>query len=304
MFQVVKAAGADQRIEGADLYRLEVADLIGVEDVLDPPKAPWRTITWAVALVCAAVLVALVGLGVAPRSVGLEEGDVTIAGQDVVHGGRIDVDLAGLVPVEVRDRALADRVDGVELEFEVLGVEVSHASAPVRDGHALVDPGLGQRLVGGQATAVLTLRQGDEDVRTPDVAVNATQAWYLTVPGIGGILLLLLGYANLESSLKPLRAGRTRRLSYVGAFFAGVPLAAGIIAVVGALGLHEPTFPALIVAVVLCALAGIPTVRARVGVARTRRVRQAVRRAERSLGVDTRTTGRRTGRNSRGTTIG
>ena len=40
-FQVVRAAAAEPRIQGADLYELELADLIGVEDVLDPPKPPW-----------------------------------------------------------------------------------------------------------------------------------------------------------------------------------------------------------------------------------------------------------------------
>ena len=53
----------------------------------------------------------------------------------------------------------------------------------------------------------------------------------------------------------------------------------------------------LVVAASLCAIAGLPAVRARIGVARTRRVRQAVRRAERSLGV-TGSMSRQTSRNT------
>ena len=43
-FQVVRAAQAEPRIQGADIYQLQLADLIGVEDVLDPPKRPWPSI--------------------------------------------------------------------------------------------------------------------------------------------------------------------------------------------------------------------------------------------------------------------
>lgn len=293
MFQVVKAAGAgEERIEGADLYRLEVADLIGVEDVLDPPQPPWRALGWAVGLALVALVVALIGLGSAPRTADADAGDLLVDGQDVADGGRLDLDLARPVVVEIEDRTLAARADGVDLRFSYAGMTVARASAPVRDGTAIVDPGLGQRLIAGQATATVRVRDAGGVLRAHDFAVDATQSWYLTVPGVGGVLLLLLGYANLESSLKPLRSGRTRRLSYVGAFFAGLPLAAGIVLLAGALGLREPTIPTLAVVAGLCALAGLPTVQARVGVARTRRVRQAVRRAERSLGVTARTTAR------------
>jgi hypothetical protein len=309
MFQVVKAAGGgEERIEGVDIYRLEVADLIGVEDVLDPPRAPWRAVGWAVALAVVALVVAVIGLGHAPRTSGLEPGDVRLSGHDVAEGGRVEVDLSKPLPLRIDDRALRSRVDGVELAFDYGGIGVAHASAPVRDGDALIDPGLSQRLAGGKASATLKLKAGGTTLRAHDFAVDATQSWYLTVPGIGGILLLLLGYANLESSLKPLRSGRVRRLSYVGAFFAGLPLAAGVVLLAGALGLREPTLPSLLVVAALCAVAGVPTVQARIGVARTRRVRQAVRRAEQSLGVyaprtSGRFTGRRTGRDSKRTTI-
>jgi hypothetical protein len=285
MFQVVKAAAADQRIEGVDLYRLEVADLIGVEDVLDPPRTPWRAVGWAASLVAVAVLVTLFGLGHAPRTSTLRPGQVELAGEDVVSDGRVQVDLSDPVALHIDDARLAAEVDGARLEFEAFGAPVSHAAAPVRDGDALIDPGLSQRLVAGQGTAVLQLKRGDDVLRSHDLAIDATQTWFLTVPGIGGILLLLLGYANLESSLKPLRSGRSRRLSYVGALLSGAMLGASLVLVSGALGLREPTVPSLVGTGALGAVAGVAAARARLGIARRRRVRKAVRRAEKTLGV-------------------
>ncbi len=286
-FQVVRAGGAEPRIEGADLYDLEMADLIGVEDVLDPPKPPWPAIVWTAGLLFVAAVVALLGITGAPRERGLEPDDVEISGHDLATTKRFGIDLSNEVEVRINDRSLAARADEVELGFEYLGVEVSSASAPVRDGEAVIDPGISQRLVGGKATAHVVVRRGNAVLREGDVRVKATQTWYLTAPFMGGLMLLLLGYANLESALKPLRSGRTRRLSYVGAFLAGPLLGLSFVLLAGAIGASEPSLLTVIVVAILCAAAGLPAVQARVGVARRRRVRQAVKRAEKTLGVTT-----------------
>ncbi len=284
-FQAVRAVAAEPRIEGVDLMDIEVADLIGVEDVLDPPKPPWPAVAWTAALLFLAAVVAFIGIGTAPRDDGLAPGDVRLNGEDVAEG-RLELDLSEEIDLRILDRQLATRVDEIELGFAYNGVAVTHASAPVRDGEATLDPGIAQRMVGGEATAQITLRSGDVVLREHGTAIRATQTWYLTLPFIGGLLLLLLGYANLESSLKPLRSGRTRKLSYIGAFLAGPLLGAGFVAMAGALGVSEPTLPVLVVVCVLAAASGFPAVRARVGVARRSRVRQAVARAEKSLGVE------------------
>ncbi len=285
-FQVVRAGGAEPRIQGADLYDLELADLIGVEDVLSPPKPPWRAIAMTAGCFVLSAGVAFVGIGSPTREEALLPGQVRIAGGDVASGDRIDVDLSRNVLVQVGDPALVAAADAVELSFSYVGVEVDSASAPLlEDGTADIDPGIAQRFVGGAATGTVTLLADDEVVIEHELGVKATQTWYLTLPFIGAVLVLLLAFANLESSLKPLRSGRSRKLSYVGTFISGALLGVSFVLVAGALGASEPTFLSGGVAAALGAIAGVSSARARIGVARRRRVRKAVKRAEKTLGV-------------------
>jgi serine/threonine-protein kinase len=284
-FQVVRAVGAEPRIQGADLYDLELADLIGVEDVLRPPKQPWRAISLTAACFLAAAGVAVVGIGSPSRQEALVPGQVQIDGRDVAIGRRLHLDLSRNVVVRVDDPVLLARTDEVELTFSYLGVPVDHMSAPLlTDGTAEIDPGIGQRIVGGDATATVALHAGD-DVLEHDLGIQASQTWYLTLPFAAAALAVLLSFANLESSLKPLRSGRSRRLSYVGALLSGAMLGASLVLVSGALGLREPTVPSLVGTGALGAVAGVAAARARLGIARRRRVRKAVRRAEKTLGV-------------------
>ncbi len=53
----------------------------------------------------------------------------------------------------------------------------------------------------------------------------------------------------------------------------------------GVLGFSEPTVASVIVVGALDALAGLALVQARIGVAKRRRVRKAVKRAEKRLGI-------------------
>jgi serine/threonine-protein kinase len=283
-FQVVRAAGAEPRIRGADINQLQLADLVGVEDIFHPPPRPWPAIAIGVALLAAAASAAIVGIGTPDRSGTLRGGQVQVAGHDVVRSDRIAVDLSENVPVAVRGRALAG-VDDVELSFSVLGVPLGTSKARVQDGRALIDPGLEQRTVAGYATAEVTLFEGDEERGSQEFGADATQPWFFTLTGIGGLLLVLLAVANLESSLKPLRPGHYRIRSGIGAALSGAIAGFGLVVISGALGLAEPTVASVVVTAVLAAGAGVAATFARVRSARRRRLRRAVRRAEKNLGV-------------------
>ena len=284
-FEVVRAAAAQPRIQGADLYQLELADLISVEDVLDPPKPPWPALLITGGLVAATALIALLGPGSLDRTGTLAAGQVEIGGVDVTAAGRIDIDLSEDVVVHVSDPALAARVDEVELQLGYVGVAVTNVSAPLRDGQAVIDPGVAQRTIGGAATATVVLTSDDSIVADQELGIDATQTWYLTVPFVAGVLVLLLALANLESSLKPLRSGRRRIRSYIGSFLWGGLAGVAIVLLSGAAGFDEPTIVAAVITAVVGAFAGAAAARARIGVARRARVRRAVQRAEKTLSV-------------------
>ena len=284
-FEVVRSAEAGPRIKGADLGELELADLIGVQDVLDPPRNPWRALVLTALLFGAVLVIAMVGIGTPDRTGNLAVGQVQLEDVDVASGERITVDLSTDVLVRVLDEDLASAADEVEIEFSYLGQSVGSTSGPLRDGEALIEPGLTQRTVGGAATAAVRLKSRDDVIAAQEVPVDAQQAPYLTAPFVLGALLLLLAYADLETSMKPLRSGHARLRSAIGAAIWTPVAAIGLLMIASSLGSAEPTAEALVAASVLAALGGQAAIRSRIGVARRRRVRTAVKRAEMRLGV-------------------
>jgi tRNA A-37 threonylcarbamoyl transferase component Bud32 len=287
-FTAIRAASNDPRISGADLYGLELADLVNVRDVLNPPGTPWRPVLVTALLFALALLVSIVGIGGNDREGTLEAGQVVIDGVDVRSGARIDLDLSEEVVVEVPDRSLADAADEIEITFSYLGVGAPGASGALRDGRAVIEPGLAQRAVGGAVEADVRLLSRDELVAHQEVGARATQAPFLTAPFAVALLLVLLAYAELESSLKPLRSGHSRIRSYVGAAIWTPVAFVGILLALAALGLNELTRADVVAVVALGAVGGLTLVRSRIGVARRRRVRIAVKRAEKRVtaGVD------------------
>jgi hypothetical protein len=253
--------------------------------VLDPPRNPWRALTVTAALFGAVLLIALFGLGEPDRSGTLAAGQVELEDVDVTSGERVELDLSTDVLVRVPDRRLASSADEVELEFSYLGQPVGSASGPLRDGQALIEPGLTQRTAGGATTAAVRLKSRDAVVAEHDTPVETTQAPYLTAPFVLGALLLLLAYADLETSMKALRSGHTRIRSYIGAAIWTPVAALGVVLIAASLGFAEPTVVGTATVAVVAALGGIAAVRSRIGVARRRRVRTAVKRAEKRLGV-------------------
>ena len=144
-----------------------------------------------------------------------------MAGVDVVDGGRVEVDLSEDLTVTVTDPEMAARADEVELAMGPVGLPINNISGSLQSGQAVIDPGITQRTIAGYASATVTLRGDDAVLGEQDFGVDATQTWYLTVPFVVGVLLVLLALANLESSLKPLRSGHPRLLSTIGASISG-----------------------------------------------------------------------------------
>lgn len=282
-FTAIRAASSDPRIKGADLYELELADLINVRDVLNPPRTPWRPVLLTALLFALALLVSLVGIGSNDREGTLDAGQVVIDGVDVRSGARIDLDLSEDVVIEVPDRSLADAADEIEITFSYLGVGAPGASGALRDGRAVIEPGLPQRAVGGAVEADVRVLSRDDVVAHQEVGVRATQAPYLTGPFAVALLLILLAYAELESSLKPLRSGHTRIRSYIGAAIWTPVALVGVLLAMAALGRNELTEADVVAVVALGVVAGLTLVRSRIGVARRRRVRTAVKRAEKRV---------------------
>jgi hypothetical protein len=203
----------------------------------------------------------------------------------VVDGGRVAMDLSEPLTVTITDPELAGRTDEVELAMGPVGLPISTISGPVVSGQAVIDPGITQRTIAGHASATVTIGSDDVELGEQDFGIDATQTWYLTVPFVAGLLLVLLALANLESSLKPLRSGHRRLLSTIGAAISGAMLGASSVVLTGALGLAEPTFAAGAAAAAFGAIGGVGAARARVEAAKRRRVRRAVKRAEKTLGV-------------------
>lgn len=282
-FEPVRPSAGDQRIEGVDLEGLELADLVNVRDILSPPQTPWRPIVAAGLLFGCAALVGAIGLGDHDRDGIIQAGQVLLDGVDITTADRITIDLSEDVIVEVPDRSLADAADEVEVEFHYLGATAPGASGALRDGQAVLEPGFAQRAVGGATEADVRLLSRGEVVANGEVGVDAAQSRFLTAPFALGVFLLLLAYAELESTLKPLRSGHTRIRSYLGAALWCPVLAAGVLLVLTAFGTNELAVVDLVVAGALSAVGGTALVRARTGVARRRRVRTAVRRAEKRL---------------------
>jgi len=285
-FDVIRASTADPRISGVDLYGLELADLINVRDVLSPPGTPWRPILLAGVLFAGAALVGAIGLGSHGRAGTIEAGQVLLDGVDVTTDERITIDLSRDVAVDVTDPTLAGAADEVEVEFHYLDATAPGASAALRDGRAVLEPGFAQRAVGGATEADVRLLSRGEVVAHREVGVDAAQSRFLTAPFAFGVFLLLLAYAELETTLRPLRSGHTRVRSYAGAVLWCPVLAMGALFVLVAFGTNELAEVDIAVAGALSALGAIALVRARTGVARRRRVRTAVKRAERRLQMD------------------
>jgi serine/threonine-protein kinase len=282
-FQVVRAAGSEPRLEGADLNEIDRSAFVDLADVIKAPSSPRVPLLISVGLAIVAIVAGAV-LFSAPTNAGtLRRGNVLIAGADPTQVSTLKLDTSANIPIRVRSgRALF--ANKAEMKVSAAGVPLGQMTATLDNNHrGEFDTKAMKYLASGSLAGELTLSAKSKEMATQKLPVDVTRPWYLTAFGLGSLLVFLAGIAYLESSLRPLRRGRRRTFSYIGSALSLAVAAVGTIGFVTALGHANPTASGVIVVTVVIAAAGIAlgeTVRRR---AVRQGMKHAVKRARRTL---------------------
>jgi hypothetical protein len=281
-FEPVRAAGSEPRIEGADLNRLDRSAFVDVADMIAQPPRPRIPILIAVALFAAAIVVGASLFAAPEHAGGLKPGDVSLGGVDVAAAGRVRLDLAHDLPVQV-GKNMAVFADRAKLRLSSAGVPLGVTTADLEGGGGTLDTGALRYLAAGSVTAEVSLHGGDATIAKERFPARVARGWYLTAFGVGSLLLLLAGLAYLESGIRPLRRGRRRASSYVACAISAAVAAVGAAGVAAALGRADLTTGGLGALAALSAAGGVSLAEAVRRSALRKGVRRAVRRAERAF---------------------
>jgi serine/threonine protein kinase len=257
-------------------------DLIPVKEVLTPPPSPARWFIGALVFAIAALLVALVGVGAPAKGGSLSAGEVRVAGTDVVNGGTVKIDLSKPIPVTVS--ASAPAANHVELSANVLGQQVSSATAPLVStaaGRAATVSLGGRYLVGGSFTGKVTLWNGLAAGDDATFDAHTTQSGLLSVPAVVTLLLLLFVIGYAESLSRSLRRNKSRRTGPVGLTLIGAVFGVAAVGIGWVVFRQVPTAVSLILCAILGAVAGLALALGAIGVSKQRRFRRVQRREER-----------------------
>jgi protein kinase-like protein len=284
-FQVVRAAGAAPRIEGANLNEIDRSAFVDVAEALGHPHRSGRLFALAGVFALAAVVAAALLFGAPSRSGDLKKGAVSIGGTDV-NANNFTFDLTKKLAVRVNNPALAARTTRVAVKFSSPpGLPLGTLDTPLVRGAGILDPGVTRYVATGSVKARVSLQGRSATIAHEEFPATVDTPWYLTGYGLGALIVILGGFAYFEGGLQPLRRGRMRIGSLISCGLSAAVTAVGISAFVAALGHAYPTVGGLIVAGVLAAAAGVTfglAVRRR---ALRRGARHAVRRAERAASV-------------------
>jgi serine/threonine protein kinase len=283
-FQVVRAAGSAPRIEGANLKEIDRSAFVDVAETLGQRHRSGRLFALALLFVIGAVVTAGV-LFAPPKNTGtLHRGDVRIAGFDVSRG-RASFDFGKNLPIRVNNPSLALRTDRATLALSTAGVSLGKVSTPIANGSGVFKTGIQKYISAGSVNAQLELQSRSKRIAVQKFPVTARSKWYLTALGLGGLILLLGGFAYFEGALRPLRRGRRRISSLVSCAISAAVMGLGVAAFVSALGRADPTAAGLAAAALFSGIAGVLF-----GLAVRRRalrkgVHRAVKRAQTVAGV-------------------
>lgn len=232
------------------------ASLVPVQQVVRGPRSPRLPLLAGVGAALLTMLLALLSPGAAaPSGQALE---LHVAGARVTGSQPVLADLsapqqlAGVGPPGVLHARMALSVAGIPLgaadsaEFRATG-------GRWRTEVAL--PAVLRWVVGGAVDARVEVLSGQDVVGAQAFVLEPQQPPYLTLLGIGAVLLLLFVIAYLESLLRSLRAGRQRVAALISAPLLGIGLGVAL-AVAGAVLQRRDLSPVTLLG---CAAAGIGT---------------------------------------------
>lgn len=249
---------------GFDPAQISRSQLIGIEDVDLVTPVPWTTTALAAIAAFAAIVVLFLASGgtggPAPDGLGalLSVGGTPVADEEV-----IELDLGE--PVEITGAGGTEAT----LELDLLGQPVVVGSATPEDGVATIDLGAKSSILAGRIDGRVIIDSPQGQVSQP-IAVQSTSPWFVSVVGIGTILVILFAFASAEAQLRLLRRGRSRTRAHAGLVVSAVAIGVALSLLVSLLGRAPVPLGAVIVVAALLAVAFLAGASVRTRLARRR----------------------------------
>ncbi len=265
---------------GASLSNIGRDDVLPVREVVDPPSGITGPLAAAAGALLVAVIVALIGVGSPPRGGTVPPGEVRVAGADVAGGSVVRLDLSKPVVVAVS----TGQADRVRLSLQVLGRQVTRASAPVAafaGGFVASINDTGARyLVAGRVTGEVELLSGAQLLQYRKFTVRTEQPGPVSAPGAAVLALILFTAAYAESFFRALRRGKRKAAGATGLAVVGALFGVAVVGAAWLLAGREPTVATVVVDAVLGAAAGVGLAIGGVRIGRRRRFRRTAPRGQ------------------------
>jgi hypothetical protein len=281
-------ATAVHRATGARIGDLSPEDLVRVDDLIRPPRAPRFTLAAAGLLLAALLAISALGLGSPQTSGSLKRGQVAVAGVDAASGRTVGADLAHGVPVRVYHLpGPARQAHYVRLGFSAFGVELpasrSAVLVPSRHGgfQASVDATRDRILFAGRVTGTVRfLDSNKHGLLASDFRFDAQRPFYVVANGVLGLLVLAFALSYAWSLSHPLRRGRRRSSAFVGMGINGAITGAMIVDLGWAIVGPQPTLATVVAGIILGMLAFVLLAQGILVLGRRRRLVTARARSE------------------------
>ncbi len=234
---------------GADLRRVDPAQMVAVSSLLEKPSSPLLAGLLTIVGLVGAVLVGLIGIGES-KAARVDTGQARVAANSLNSDELVALDFAE--PIEVTGLPEGDEA---RLTFATLGQShVRTDSAPITNGTATLEVGAAKWVVSGATEATVETLNDGELVASQSFVADVANPPYLTAIGIGAGFLALLSLASIESNLRPLRRGRRRLGSFFGLGVFGALSGALVVIALALLAGKIATIPTVIAAAALAAL--------------------------------------------------